>query len=558
MKKIIILITCLISALSTNAQPESAQKASDAIFTLTTFNKDGSIHASSHGVFISNDGEAISTWKPFYGATYAVVVNSKGEEMKVESLIGANELYDVCRFKIKGKTPTAPIAVKPAETGDKVWILKYSTKKAKGEQINIDKTEKFGDKYTYYIFNKANADINESCPIVNGNGEIIGLLQKSSTLNQGCATDANFIRYGLNETNGLSINDPLLSQSGIRIALPKDYNQATLMLMLASQQNDSVKYINYANDFIEKFPTATDGYIAKARIAANHDDFTKADEIMSLAINNASNKDIAHSEYAGLIYRKLIYNLDSTTIDKKRWTLSKALEEAQQAYEINPLPQYQHQKAQILFSQNDYQKAYDILNSLSKKDLHTNEIFYEAAQCKMQMKAPFEEIKNLLDSAVSACPKPLDRTAAPYILARGIAMDKVGKYRDALLDYIAYDTLMAGHAAPTFYYTRSQCETKLRRYEQAINDMAHAAVLNPQEPTYLAELASLQLRVGQFRDAIQTADICISRAPQYTDAYIIKGISQIQSKQKEDGLKTLTKAKELGDERAEQYINKYK
>ena len=98
----------------------------------------------------------------------------------------------------------------------------------------------------------------------------------------------------------------------------------------------------------------------------------------------------------------------------------------------------------------------------------------------------------------------------------------------------------------------------MRRYQQALNDIAHAAVLNRQEPTYLAEMASLQLKVNLYEDAIKTADLCISLAPSYADAYLIKGLAQVQNKQKKEGLETLNKAKELGDTRAKDFIDKYK
>ena len=66
---------------------------------------------------------------------------------------------------------------------------------------------------------------------------------------------------------------------------------------------------------------------------------------------------------------------------------------------------------------------------------------------------------------------------APYILARGKALDADGKYRDAMRDYNLYDTIMTvfyGTAPAEFYYTRYQCENKIRMYQQSLNDIAHA------------------------------------------------------------------------------------
>ncbi len=554
-KRTFILSIFMLATLVAGAQPAAVQNAAKAVFTLTTFNKDGSIHATSRGVFVGTDGEAISTWKPFHGAASAVVVDAKGNKMQVDALMGANELYDVCRFRVKGATVAAPVAKAPVAAGSKVWLLKYSLKKAKGEQISISSTEKFMDKFTYYLLPKMKVEIDESCPLVNQQGEVIGLLQQSETNGDVFSTDANFIKNGMKPLTGLSVNDRLLAQCGIRVALPTDYNQATLMLMMAGERNDSANYVACVDEFISKFPTKIDGYTSKARMLAAKGDEKAAQQLMLTALDKSDDKAVAHSEYAGLIYQRVVYNADTT---KSVFTLPLALSEARKAYEISPQPQYRHQEAQILFAQREYQSAYDAFMGLTKTPLRNGEIFYEAAQCKSNMKAPFQEVVALLDSAVAACPKPLNAVSAPYILARGVAYDGAKQYRKALVDYNMYDTLLVGRAAPTFYYTRAQCELQLRAYKQAINDLAHAAVLNPAEPIYFAELASVQLRVGEYDRAIKSADLCISRDANAVDAYIIKGVALCQSNKKQEGIEVLLKAKEMGDKRADEYIKKFK
>jgi tetratricopeptide (TPR) repeat protein len=46
--------------------------------------------------------------------------------------------------------------------------------------------------------------------------------------------------------------------------------------------------------------------------------------------------------------------------------------------------------------------------------------------------------------------------------------------------------------------------------------------------------------------------------PDNTDAYIIKGLALVQLKRKNEAMECFNKAKELGDDRAEGYIKKYK
>ena len=92
MKKIIYIAFALLVATNCSAQIESAAKS---VFSLTTFKKDGTLLASTHGVFVGDKGEAISSWKPFVGADSAVVIDANGKQSVVSALIGDNELYNV-------------------------------------------------------------------------------------------------------------------------------------------------------------------------------------------------------------------------------------------------------------------------------------------------------------------------------------------------------------------------------------------------------------------------------------------------------------------------------
>lgn len=536
-----------------HGQSKQVKKAAASIFSLTTFKTDGTLLASTNGVFISDNGEAISAFYPFVGADSAVVIDTNGNALPVDVIIGANELYDVCKFKVNGKTTPIKIASTPSNNGEKVWMLGYSIKNQEAKQVPIQKTELFMDKYTYYIFSSETPENMEGCPFVNAKGELIGILQHANHSEGTHAVDAHFMK-DMQINNGLSLADPVLRQTTIRTQLPAKEEDALVTLMMASEQNKK-NYLKYIQDFKRLFPHAVDGYAAQARQYANKKEFAKAATEMETAIQNVHKKDAAHAEYAKIIFHQQLFQPDSTYLV---WSLDKALAEAQKAYEINPLPAYQHQQAQIIYSKGNYQKAYDMFIALTKTNLRSGELFYEAAQAKAQLKANQAEILSLLDSAVAACPQPLTPIAAPFVLARGAAYDQAGDYKKAIMDYNRYDTLMLGRANHEFYYTRFNCNVKLRRYQQALNDIAHAAVLNRQEPTYLAEMASLQLKVNYIDDALKTAELCIGIAPNYPDIYLIKGLALIQKKQKKLGIEAFEKAKQLGDKRAQDYIDKYK
>ena len=108
MKKIILipilLLVYIMSVMPAAAQSQQVKKVAQSVFALTTFNDDGSIHSTTHGVFCGNNGEAIAMWHPFVGARRAVIIDAKGKQYDVDAMLGASELYDICQFRVKGIT----------------------------------------------------------------------------------------------------------------------------------------------------------------------------------------------------------------------------------------------------------------------------------------------------------------------------------------------------------------------------------------------------------------------------------------------------------------------
>lgn len=560
MKRINISILLLLFLLhllhapfaSVKAQPTPVKKAATQVFTLTTFNADGSIHGSSHGVFTGKNGEAVAMWHPFNGAARAVVVDAKGKQYDVDVMVGVSELYDLCRFRVKGyNTAGAPVTTSDTPASG-VYVVGYDLKKPEIQNMTPLRSEKFMTTHNYYVFNDTDVSSTElGCPLVNEAGQLLGIMQRPE--NGGQAFSADIRLTSAFKVNGMSINDQTLRATGIRTALPDEEDQATLMLMLAAQQVDTAKYDAYIDDFIRLFPSSALGYNSRATRLQQQRQLDAADQVLSLSLKNVAKKDEAYSKYAQAVYSAVVYRIDTTYT---KWSLQRALQLAQEAEKINPLPFYKHQQAQIIYAQGDYQKALDLFTQLQQTDLGKNgEVYFEAAQCKVQLNAPHQEVMALLDRAVAA----QDGTAAaPYVLARGRAYDNAGEYRKAFTDYLKYDSLVNFQGTHDFYFTKYKCEMKIRQYQLALNDIAHAIVLNRAEPTYYAEMASLQLRVNKPEDAIKTCDIALAFTQEYADLYIIKGIALCETKQTAEGLQTLQKAQDLGDSRAVDLINKYK
>lgn len=549
-----IIATIIISCLHCFAQSDAVKEAAKSVFKLTTYNADGTVLSESNGVFTSQDGTAISSLKPFIGAAKAIITDTKGKQAEVTRMLGANELYDMAKFKVdREKTTPITFSTVPSKNGDAVWLITYDDKgTAQPIGATVKSVETFMDKYSYYIIMAQAPDKSEACPFVNDNGQIIGLMKRSNSSLDIHAVDANFAMSLA--TTGLSLNDPVLRQIGIAPALPNDKDQALLTLIMAEQGNDSTKLTAIVNDFLAKYPDLTDGYTAKARMQVNKNDFKGANETMEEAIKRASSKDMAHAEYGRLIYNNLVNNANQNI---PKWTLDKAEEETDKAFAINPLPTYKHQKAQITFAKGKYQEAYDVFTELLNSQMRNPELFYEASQCKVMLKAPESEIIALLDSAINNTDSLRMNEAAPYFLARAEAYNALDSFRQAVFDYTRYEILVGHPLEAQFYYIRSKTETKAKLYKQALGDMAAAIIRAPQEPTYYAEMASLQLRVNLHDDAIKTAQRCIELAPEYSDGYLILGLAQISKGDKNAGMANLDKAKQLGNPQAQPLIDKY-
>ena len=554
LKKILLFIPiCLLTLLPVSAQ-SWASKAVKSLLTLKTFAKDGTLLASSTGFFVGTDGEAVSSYAPFKGAQRAVVIDAQGKEYPVEFMLGANETYDVAKFQVAAqKTTPLPIAA-TATKGSSVWLLPYAVKKTPDcVQGTISNAELFQDKYQYYTLQLNAEESQINSPVLNENGEVVGIIQPSAGDQKGTsyavsarfATDLKIV--------GLSINDPVFKQTQIPMAMPDDAKEALLTIFLASSSVSENEYLNLIERFIKKFPDEADGYVYRARYQVSKGNFSSADEDMQRALKINGEKDDVHYQYADLIYQKEIYQSDKPF---SAWTLDKAFSESQEAYRINPMPIYLQQQAQIRYAQGQYAEAYNLYDQLTRSDLRSADIFFAASQCKAQLNEPDMQLA-LLDSAVNQFSRPYVKTAAPYLLARAQALYNQGKYRPAVNDYNEYEQLMGSQLGAAFYYQRELAELGGHLYQQALNDINKAIELAPTEPMYQAEKASLQVRVGMHKEAMETAQQLIRMSPDLSDGYLFLGLAQCLSDQKAEGVKNLNKAKELGNDQAQSLIDKY-
>ena len=553
MKRILLILFTLHCSLFTLfAQPAWVKKATRSVFTLKTFADDGSLIASSNGFFTGADGEAVSNFTPFKGAVRAVIIDAQGKEMPVVSIIGANDMYDVVKFRVGGKTQPLAISTRVASAGSMAWLLPYhEVKNVNGGPVR--KAETFQNDYAYYTVAMTMPQNTVSCPLINDAGEVIGMMQQP-------ASDKDTLSYAVSarfadslKISGFGMNDATLKLTKIKKELPNDIKDATLALFLATSQLDSAAYATLVGDFIQKFPQASEGYIQRAQLETSNGDYATAEKDMEMALKVAEKADEAHFTYARLIYNKEVFQSDRPYAN---WNLDKALTEIETAILANPQPTYNQLKANILYAQQKYADAFAIYDELSKTDMHNAETFFAAAKCKEMLKDTTAMLA-LLDSTMSTFSKPYLKEAGPYIWARAEARRDAGKYREAVTDMNDYEELMQATINDTFYYIRHQTEIQARLYQQALNDINRALQINPQEPLYYAEKASLLIRVGMYDEALTTAQELVGIDANDSDGYMFLGLAQCLKGNKKEGIPNLQKAKEMGNTQAEGLIQKY-
>ena len=561
-KTILILSLCLLAQRGMAQAPKWVEKAKQAVFSVVTYDQNDKILNTGNGFFISEDGVALSDYTLFKGAKRAVIVNSEGKQMPVVNIMGADDMYDVVKFRVgtEKKVHALPVATTQPAAGAEVYLLPYSTQKdrscTKGHVKAADKVE---GNYYYYTLEMQLKDKMLSCPLTNAEGAVFGMAQKSSGQDTATICYAVDARYAMAQNiSALSYNDAALADIGIKKALPDTEEQALVFLYMASAQLSPQKYAEVLDDFIAQYPNSAEGYMRRAtNLLANANDEATMERVsadMDRALEVTQEEQGTRFDRAKLIYNYLLGNPQPPYKD---WSWDKALEEIRKAIAIQPLPIYTQTEGDILFAKQDYPGALAAYEQVNRSELASPTSFFSAAQTKEMMKAPATEVLALMDSCVSRCPEPYTELAAPYLLARAQALLNANQARKAMLDYDAYYKAVNGNVNAAFYYYREQAAIQARQYQRALDDLAKAIELAPNELLYRAELAVVNIRVGRSEEAIRVLQEALKIEPKYAEAYRLMGQAHIQLGKKDEACDCFAKAKELGDPNVDALIEKH-
>lgn len=567
MKYLISLLFALLFALPCISQstPKWVKKARAAVFSVVTYDQEEKILGSGNGFFINTEGEAVSDYTLFRGAQKAIIITSEGKQMPVTHILGANEIYDIIKFRVdagKEKIHALSVDTTGLKVGDKIWLLPYSTQKD-GELHSGKVTEVVtaAERYHYYTVNLPANEKMTSCPITNETGDVVAMMQRPFNSGGAPAVYAIDAQFPISLSIGaLTANSMALRNIGIKKALPPTEEEALVFLYMRSSGNEPEEYLALLNDFIYTYPQNAEGYQRRAALFSDHYKdslhFDMAEKDMGKALTLSTNKADVYYNMSRMVY---INALSESPISYKDWGLPKAIGYIEQAISLDSLPLYYQTKGDLCFANRQYKEAYDAYQKVNRSNMATAITWYSAAMSLEQFgdSTSQDMVLALVDSAINCYTKPYPQEVAPYIWKRAEILMKLSRPRDAVMAYNEYHTLMVGKVSAHFYYQREQAALAGRMNQLALDDMIRATELAPQNTDYLAELGSLYARFNQLDNAIAVCQKAIALAPDYTDCYRIMGVCYAQKGEKAKALECLNKAKELGDQYAESLIEKY-
>lgn len=563
MKKTLWIITCcLIAQLASAQAPKWAEKAKKAVFSIVTYDKENKIKGTGNGFYIDAQGTALSDYSLFEGAERAVIINADGKQVEVNRILGANSMYDVVKFNtaIEKKQMTLPLAPQPAKVGETVYLLPYSTQKATALQTGkVTAVDSIGNQSFYYTLEMKTGEKTISCPIMNINGQVLGMIQKN-------ASDDSMESYALGASYGaslsisaLSMNDGALNNIGIKKALPDTEDQALVYLYMSAEQLDKDSYLNILNEFLTQYPNSMEGYVRRANYYMGSEDaaqYAQADADLKKALDVASVKEDAYYQVAKSIYGYVLSLNDKEPYQE--WTMDKALELIRTAIQTNEQPLHVQLEGDILFAQGKYADAYASYEKFNQSTMASAASYYSAAKAKQLTEgSDINEVLALMDKAIEQLSKPYFGEAAPYFYERAELRAQAGKYREAVLDYNTFFDAVSGDVTALFYFQREQAEMQCRMYQQALNDINKAVEMAPEDVDFWVEKGSVHLRVNQLDEAVEVFKKALTMNDKYAAAYRMLGYCQALQNNNKEACANFAKAKELGDEVVDQLIEKY-
>lgn len=538
-----ILLATVISAYSKPSKRVTA--ARNSVVSVLVY-KNGELLRSGLGVFVNASGEMFSSYSLFVDGDSAVTIDNRGGVRPVVKVLGADETYDCMRLSVVAdkKFKALEFSSRPAGNGDVLHLVAYGMKKSGAVvEAAVEDVDTISGSHLYYTVKLPACEKNISAPLVNGNGELVAIVQPivgDDTL-RSYALAANFVK-------ALSIkakdyNSGRFARIGIKKALPEDEDEALSALLLQSFSTDSVAYKQMLDGFIEQFPKSHNGYLYMAEYyAVRARKYQDAADEWGRALALAEKADEVYYHRANTIYAHKLY---SDSAANAVFALDSALHYVNRALELERIPVYTRLKGHILYTKRDFAGAFDCYSSLTSTNLCDAELYVLAANCK-EILGDSKAAIAYQDSAIATFGRVPVARMAPYILNRGLMKYRAGRYREAVLDYNVYANILNGRVNANFYYLRFQAEYNGKMYRLALADIDVALRLEPENVLFLLEKGRVCYRVNLIDDALPALEAAIRVAPDNPDAYYLLARCLMVKGEKAVAKENLLKAAKLG------------
>lgn len=548
--------------------PKWAERARRSVFTIEATDKSGNVTRGT-GFFVGDQGEAVSNYTLFIGADRATVIDADGGRLPVVCILGADDLYDVIRFKVSSqkKLPGLTPAVSQPAVGDRAYLIPASSAKGAAPAVGpISEVTRIKEQYGYYRVDMPLTREQVSAPLLNEGGQAFALAQADAS--------GKGKTYGIDLAYIMSLRpaatdvlNKVYSSIGIRTAWASSADEALVALMLYAAQQDAHAYLATLDDFIATFPSSPDGYLTRASHYVYQrkklSDVGTEQQLLSRAeADLASAQKLFGDNVAEGYYNhaKLIYGVSAadSTLTAPGWTMDRAADWIARAIAADDRPLYRQLEADIAFFRGDYAKAAADYALVNQGPGASASSFYMAAKTEEQLEAPdTTRMFILMDSAITRATGVNPTDAATYIMDAVDMRMRRGQFAEAVKLYDRYYALTGGEVMPRFYYYREQAKFRANDMDGALSDIRLALEGDPNNALYLAEEGSIYLRKQDFAKARQSLERCIAQAPDFSAGHRLLGLCLVRSGKKAEGCRAFERAKELGDPVVERLMKQH-
>ena len=546
--------------------PKWAEKARRAVFTIEATDKSGNVTRGT-GFFVGDQGEAVSNYTLFIGAERATVTDADGQRLPVVCILGADDLYDVIRFRVN--TPKKVSGLKPAAALPAVGDRTYLVAAGKGAALPnapIAEVTKVKDAYGYFRLDMPLSREQVSAPLLTEGGEVFALAQADA------AGKGRTYGIGLPYIMDLrpaptDVLNKVYSSIGIRTAWAATPEEAQVALMLYAAQQDAHAYLATLDDFIATFPDVPDGYLSRASHYVYQrkklSDVGTEQQLLGRAEADldAAQKRFGQNAAEGYYNRaKLIYGVSAadSSLTAEGWTMDRAADWIAKAIAADDRPLYRQLEADIAFFRGDYPKAAADYALVNQGPGASASSFYMAAKTEEQLEAPdTARMFALMDSAITRATAVNPTDAATYLMDAIDMRMRMGRFGEAVKDYDRYYALTGGEVTPRFYYYREQARFRAGDMDGALADIRLALEGDSTNALYLAEEGSIYLRKQDLPHAQQSLERCIAQAPDFSAGHRLLGLCLVRSGKKAEGCRAFERAKELGDPVVERLMKQH-